>query len=232
MDYDIILCHACLETMCFCLNVTMRFKVFSLVVELLRIVQFLRSYSIVPWEIPYIWGLSGIVAHFRVTEDCPTDCSQARQPARSLEAVRALPGYLLWSGYAVDTSSRLRGRECPYSQQCRAGGRGRQGGQEALHTQLDALRVEKQRLEAENAKLSDGNPEGATHLDRETEAKQLLEEKQHAHQDMECLRELYEQALRDLQERNGEALSWQQKPATLQEQVGEKAGSLEEVYEE
>ena len=27
-----------------------------------------------------IGGLSRIVAHFRVTEDCPTDCSQARQP--------------------------------------------------------------------------------------------------------------------------------------------------------
>ncbi len=37
---------------------------------------------------------------------------------------------------------------------------------EALQTQLDALCVEKQRLEAENAKLRDGNPEGAAHQDR------------------------------------------------------------------
>ena len=60
---------------------------------------------------------------------------------------------------------------------------------EALRTQLDALCVEKQRLEAENAKLRDGNPERAMHLDRETEVKELLEEKQRAHQDMERLRE-------------------------------------------
>ena len=69
---------------------------------------------------------------------------------------------------------------------------------EALWMQLDALRVKKQRLEAENAKLRDGNPEGAAHQDREAEVKELLEEKQRAHQDMERLRELYEQVLRDL----------------------------------
>ena len=47
---------------------------------------------------------------------------------------------------------------------------------EALRTQLDALRLEKQRLEVENARLREANPEGAAQTDAETEMAQCQAE--------------------------------------------------------
>ena len=47
---------------------------------------------------------------------------------------------------------------------------------EALRTQLDALRLEKQRLEVENARLREANPEGAAQTDAETEMAQCRAE--------------------------------------------------------
>ena len=46
---------------------------------------------------------------------------------------------------------------------------------EALCTQLDALRVEKERLEAENARLRDSHSDEAAHIDAEAEVTKLSE---------------------------------------------------------
>jgi cell division protein FtsB len=46
---------------------------------------------------------------------------------------------------------------------------------EALRTQLDALQIENQRLQAENAKLRDGRPDGAARIDAEAEINRLEE---------------------------------------------------------
>jgi len=43
---------------------------------------------------------------------------------------------------------------------------------EALHTQLDTLHLEKQRLEVENAKLREANPEGSAQINAEANAAQ------------------------------------------------------------
>ena len=47
---------------------------------------------------------------------------------------------------------------------------------EALHTQLDTLHLEKQRLEVENAKLREANPEGAAQINAEADAAQCRAE--------------------------------------------------------
>ena len=71
---------------------------------------------------------------------------------------------------------------------------------EALRTQLDALRLEKQRLEIENARLREANPEGAAQTDAETEMAQCRAENERLTQEAAQLRTLYEQLLRDVQE--------------------------------
>ncbi len=86
---------------------------------------------------------------------------------------------------------------------------------EALRTQLDNLRWEKQGLDVENAKLREANPKAAALVDAKAEAPRLREEVAHSHEeaarveaDGDCVRgeftqlkALYEQLLRDVQER-------------------------------
>ena len=90
---------------------------------------------------------------------------------------------------------------------------------EALRTQLDTLRIEKQRLEVENAKLRDGYPEAAERLDSETEAARLQKENESVQQDLQHMRELYEQSLRDLQASSDAASDWEQKVGSLEKEL-------------
>ena len=85
---------------------------------------------------------------------------------------------------------------------------------EALRTQLDTLRLE-ERLEVENAKLREANPEGAAQIDAEADAAQCRAENEQLMREAAQLRALYEQLLRDMQEE-------QEKVAKKEEEVAER----------
>jgi len=86
---------------------------------------------------------------------------------------------------------------------------------EALCTQLDTLRLEKERLEVENAKLREANPEGAVQIDAEADAAQCRAENKQLMQEAAQLQVLYEQLLCDVQEE-------QEKVAKKGEEVAER----------
>jgi len=86
---------------------------------------------------------------------------------------------------------------------------------EALRTQLDTLRLEKERLEVENAKLREANPEGAAQINAEADAAQCRAENEQLMREAAQLRALYEQLLRDMQEE-------QEKVAKKEEEVAER----------
>lgn len=67
---------------------------------------------------------------------------------------------------------------------------------EALRLQLDAIRIEKQQLEVENARLREARPDQADRIDAEA----VQAEKEELAAEHDRLRHLYEQLLRDVQE--------------------------------
>ena len=102
---------------------------------------------------------------------------------------------------------------------------------ELLRTQLDNLRLEKQRLEAENARLRNDRPEEAELLDAEARSREenarLAAENSH-------LRKLYDQLLKDMQEEPARASECEKSVHELARKCeeSEKVGQLQNELEE
>ena len=86
---------------------------------------------------------------------------------------------------------------------------------EALRTQIDNLEREKQELEVQNVRLRDGQPERAKLLDQVAEGERLREETERLMEEKQYLTSLYEQLLRDTQDK-------QSRMTQLREQVEEQ----------
>ncbi len=83
---------------------------------------------------------------------------------------------------------------------------------EALRTQLDTLRLEKQQLEVENARLRESNPNAAAVADVETdatrwreEATQLQADREQLGHELSQLRAVYEQLVGETEEEQARA---------------------------
>ena len=87
--------------------------------------------------------------------------------------------------------------------------------QEELELPNEVLRLEKQRLEVENAKLREANPEGTAQIDAEVDAAQCRADNEQLMREAAQLRALYEHLLRDMQE-------GQEKVAKKVEEVAER----------
>ena len=98
---------------------------------------------------------------------------------------------------------------------------------EALRTQLDALRLEKQRLEVENARLREANPEGAAQTDAETEMVQCRAENERLTREAVQLRTLYEQLLCDVQEEQAKGAK---KEEEMAERQGQDAATISKLH--
>ena len=94
---------------------------------------------------------------------------------------------------------------------------------EALRTQLDALR-----LEVENARLREANPEGAAQTDAETEMAQCRAENERLTQEAAQLRTLYEQLLRDIQEEQAKGA----KKEEMAERQSQDAATISKLHAE
>ena len=105
---------------------------------------------------------------------------------------------------------------------------------EALRTQLDTLRLEKQRLEVENVRLREAHPEEAARIDSEDETSRWQAEAARFESESESraaeaaqLRKLYEQLLRDMQGTQEEQAEVLQREAQHETKIAELTEQLE-----
>ncbi len=97
---------------------------------------------------------------------------------------------------------------------------------EALRTQIDNLRLEKQQLEVENARLRSDRPEEAAALDAEAEAERLREEGARIVDENSRIKNLYDQLLLDMQEEQARVSESERR---VQELENRRAGDAEEL---
>ncbi len=104
---------------------------------------------------------------------------------------------------------------------------------EVLRTQLDTLRIEKQLLEVENARLRESNPDGAALADTATEwqakAEQYGDDNERLAREIAQLKTLCEQLLHDSQEEQARAA---QKDDEVAERQNEDQATIARLQEE